>query len=1144
MRATRRALAVLALAVPLPAGALTCYVSPSGSHTPPYTNWPMSATNLQPAINAATYGDTILVSNGSYRVFTAVQITNGVTVRSVNGPSNTIVWGGYPLTSNQCFVLGHSNAVLTGFTITNGWSQLTAGSWYRGGGVLVISGRVDGCIIRRNHGGDGGGLSLQRGTSASNCLVEFNASEFEGGGVYIAAEARLTHSVVVDNGAHGSGGLFLDGNAVVRHCLIARNTGKYGGGAYMSFGGTLESCTIADNVASNSAGGLFFNFGASDPVSIRNTIVYGNHAPAGSNTYFGVSVAQCNNCCIAPAPNGGTHITGDPHFVDPAAGDFRLSHASPCVGSGTNLPGLAAETDLDGAPRIVGAITDIGAYELTPLHYANATGTHVHPFLSASGGATNLQAAVDAASAGDTIEVRPGTYAADAEVLVAKPITVQSADGPEQTIVTGSGSHRVLRVASPALVRGLTVTNGFLASGNGAGLHIEGGATVQQCRVTGNATYDYGGGVFFAGPGMLESSTVIGNRATNDQGGGVYGRAGVTLRSCLIVSNKSNEGGGVMLYQGGRVENCTIAGNESVNLSGGGVRFYQGGGEVVNCIVYDNTAPVSANLGYYSSDGIVTFTCTTPAHTGSGNITNPPRFSPDGRYHLSSNSPCVNTGTNEAWMDLETDLDGYPRRVGDTVDLGSSERTPVHYVHVKGVDDWPYLDTASAARDIQKAVDAASHDDTVYIEDRTFTSTGDVVVNRRILLAPIPGSTHLPALDGQGAHRCLVLLTNAIAQDLVLTNGYAQRGGGAYLAGGGLLSNCLVTACTADSFGGGVFVQTTGVLSHCTLLSNTSTTNDGGGAYLAGGGMLDACQVRSNQARSAGGVFFDTGGYARNCVLHGNQAVGNAPAKGRGGGALFWQGGGRIDHGTVVSNTATHEGGGIFCDGGGLLVNAIIYDNTAPLGPNNYNQSAGSWSYCCTTPLLGDHPVTGPPRLIDEYRLATNSPCLDVATEILNRDIDGQWRPLDSDDSGLAVSDLGACERMNACADSDWDGMPDGWEQEHYGTPFGCTQPNGDDDLDGDSNLRESIADTDPGDPASYLRITAISCVTTGRIVQLHSSSNRLYTLEATEQPPTPAFWFICASARGNGGVLSMLASNQVDQVTNHVWDRVRVRVP
>jgi hypothetical protein len=55
-------------------------------------------------------------------------------------------------------------------------------------------------------------------------------------------------------------------------------------------------------------------------------------------------------------------------------------------------------------------------------------------------------------------------------------------------------------------------------------------------------------------------------------------------------------------------------------------------------------------------------------------------------------------------------------------------------------------------------------------------------------------------------------------------------------------------------------------------------------------------------------------------------------------------------------------------------------------------------------------------------------------------------------------------------ADIDADGMADDWETAH-----GVTDPNADPDGDGEINLQEYCADTDPNDDQSWLRITAFS---------------------------------------------------------------------
>ena len=63
---------------------------------------------------------------------------------------------------------------------------------------------------------------------------------------------------------------------------------------------------------------------------------------------------------------------------------------------------------------------------------------------------------------------------------------------------------------------------------------------------------------------------------------------------------------------------------------------------------------------------------------GVGNITEDPAFVDysNGNLQLQSNSPCINSGNN-AYVVGSTDLDGNPRIVGGTVDIGAYEyQTP------------------------------------------------------------------------------------------------------------------------------------------------------------------------------------------------------------------------------------------------------------------------------------------------------------------------------------------------------------------------------------------------------------------------------------------------------------------------------------
>jgi hypothetical protein len=105
--------------------------------------------------------------------------------------------------------------------------------------------------------------------------------------------------------------------------------------------------------------------------------------------------------------------------------------------------------------------------------------------------------------------------------------------------------------------------------------------------------------------------------------------------------------------------------------------------------VYYNVGPNYSNYYYgwvfdfstvYS---YINYCCTTPMPTnGVGNITNTPLFVnyAGSNLRLQSDSPCINSGNN-AYVVGSTDLDGNPRIVGGTVDIGAYEyQTPLSMI--------------------------------------------------------------------------------------------------------------------------------------------------------------------------------------------------------------------------------------------------------------------------------------------------------------------------------------------------------------------------------------------------------------------------------------------------------------------------------
>jgi len=108
----------------------------------PYQTWPTAATSIQQAVDAALPGTLILVSNGTYVLTQEIVVTNNLTLRSVNGATNTIVDAAN--NGSRCFNISGCYATLDGFTVMRGSHYLN------GGGIYCVSGHVQNCIIVNN----------------------------------------------------------------------------------------------------------------------------------------------------------------------------------------------------------------------------------------------------------------------------------------------------------------------------------------------------------------------------------------------------------------------------------------------------------------------------------------------------------------------------------------------------------------------------------------------------------------------------------------------------------------------------------------------------------------------------------------------------------------------------------------------------------------------------------------------------------------------------------------------------------------------------------------------------------------------------------------------------------------------------------
>ncbi len=316
--------------------------------------------------------------------------------------------------------------------------------------------------------------------------------------------------------------------------------------------------------------------------------------------------------------------------------------------------------------------------------FVSPTGGHIAPFTDWLTAATNIQAAIDAATSGDIVTVTNGIYDTGGKVkagdltnriAIDKPITVQSVNGPQVTIIQGTWD--LVATNGPGAVRCAWLTNGATLSG----FTLRGGATrgssgilppdisatnsggglwsasvrsiATNCIIIGNAAAVRGGGVF---SNTVLNSIIYGNTVISSSqvplGGGTYG---ATLKNCAVLSNRISStsvgsGGGVA---GGALTNCSVVGNFA--RSAAGVTSDGTTVPVMNCIVVSNS--VSFSQTNYSGSLLFRYTCTTPLPTGTGNLATNAQLLLD-NYHIAYTSPC--RGAGSAADATGTDIDGQP----------------------------------------------------------------------------------------------------------------------------------------------------------------------------------------------------------------------------------------------------------------------------------------------------------------------------------------------------------------------------------------------------------------------------------------------------------------------------------------------------
>ena len=979
----------------------THYVDAAGMNpVPPYTNWANAAMVIQDAIDAALPGDTILVTDGVYSnggravygsLTNRVALAKPVTVRSINGPDHTAIIGrGIGTSGTNCgngavrCAYVTNGAFLAGFTLSNGHTRVVGDSLNEqsGGGVWCEDGAViSNCVLIANSAGNnGGGVLCCSGGGIQSCAIRSNMAANNGGGAYCQFGGTLQNCEMVGNSAAGmGGGVRAYYGGVLSDCrILANSAATSGGGVACYAGGVVQGCTISSNSALDDGGGVSCHGGG----TVSNCTISANSADDDGGGVYGYRGDSILNCVIAD--NYANYWGGGVCSYDGCT-------VSGCIVSsnwGTLGAGVKGVVAFNCTLSLNSAYDHGGGAQDASVSNCVITGNRAVEYGGGADDGTVQYCTIVSNAADHGGGVSHGTV-------------------HHCTIISNSAQHG--GGVHDATISHCTITGNYAAEMGGG---IDGG-TVQYCGIVSNYAGFGGGGAYlgeeYAGTGTVEDCFITGN-STYFQGGGVY--AGL-VRNCTIVYNSAICGGGTY---GSTVQNSIIYYNTSwesednQDLSsceycctypdpGGAGNITNAPGLVGtgNAQLLSGSPCIDAGTNAYAA-GLSDF-------DGEARISGQRVDMGCDEYIAGGSTGALSVAISAAYTNAVVGtplrfeavvggkVDGYAWEFGDGgsnggisvvehpyVDAGdypvvlrawngdhSASATTVvwivagftNYVSLIGGHAAPFISWATAATNIQAAIDAAVAGGRVVVNDGVYNE-GECVVygmrNRVAICKPLtvmaastdPRATVIQGLGppGDDAMRCAYIGNHGRLIGFTLTNGNTQ-----------FTSQFATCDCIHNQCGGGAWCEESGTVSRCLITGNTAYV-EGGGVF---GGMIENCMICGNASLYGfgGGA---SGGDVRNCTIIGNSG---------GGGGTAWS----------------------------SVRNSIVYGNQDRGRDVNYHMgSYKRYGFSCTSPDPGGTGnITNAPGLVGagNPHLLSNSPCIDAGTNVYAAglvDFDGETR--------------------------------------------------------------------------------------------------------------------------------------------------------
>ncbi len=553
-------------------------------------------------------GDTIVFNSGVTGTITLGSSLPAITVSvTITGPGANLltISGGnsYQIMS----VNGSGKTVsISGLTFIKGPSaSLKGGAIYLQAGTLTVSD----CVFSGNAAQNGGAIASD-GTQLTVTGSTFtqNSAANHGGAIYISAGTlTATNNTFYGNSATSGGqGGAIGAAATVNatNNTFYGNSANYGGAIDVTSAGSLTSDNnlFVENSANGGGAGIYNGSGGT--------------ANGDSNVYYSNLVSSSEDDCNTCTSNtNATSASSNPLALPLGNYGGPTQTYLPQPGSAAICAGSSGATNLPAADQrgfaMVNTCVDAGAVQSNYIEVTTGGDSNGDQCPDAS--KCSLRKAIGLAAGQGDIDfnssVSSVTLSSTGTLTLSLPtsgVAGVNIIGPGANALTvdgGGGNFSVFTVAAnvPAVLYGMTISNGKPTSGSGGGINNSGSLSLFSSAVTGNtASAGDGGGIYNSGSLLALDDTISGN--TSGSGGGVYSTGALEIVESTVSGNSvaaNGAGGGINSHGTLMVVNSTIAENSASGNTalGGGLYVASGSASLANTIVSKNTVGTTGGLG-------------------------------------------------------------------------------------------------------------------------------------------------------------------------------------------------------------------------------------------------------------------------------------------------------------------------------------------------------------------------------------------------------------------------------------------------------------------------------------------------------------------------------------------------------------------